>query len=340
MSDINISWDGRTDRPKILESFRTTQGRVAQNASGILTVSPVPAFTDIAFFNFTSAGTAATKGNYANNTFFPRADPQRCTGTAPPGGFPTVESTGLTSTLGDWNISPPGTRPHTANASRLHSDGDVYAGAATGSGGLLPGGTGPGVACPGSMGFRVVDVRNYQYANLVRWLTQDRVHQVQWGGAADRDQHRRGFATVGNVTDPTIVPTTGTSLYPVGYLWGQYSATGASGPEEIIADISVSVNHATRAVTIAVTNMRILSSGAPVPLNFSTTPALGASGTANTNYFTTAISTGTGLTGGLSGRLFGPVAGGGAPEIGGAFRLSGGSSPAAVVGGFIARRNP
>ena len=345
LSKLGITWDDSTERPTILEAFRTANGRVAQDSNGLFVFSALKAFNDIAFYDFATKLGGATQANYANNVYFPRVDPVRCPPPAPAGGFPQAETAGITSTAGDWNAAVPGVAPHLANAGRLHSDGDTQAGAANAAGGLLPGATGISVGCPGSTGYRVFDARNFRAANLVRWLSQDNVHIGQWNGTNERTQHRRGFAAFGAVTDPALVPTTGASTYTAGVFWGLYSADGVTGPVEVVGDASVTVNYGTRAVTLNVINLRFLTGGAPLPFaTVTVATVIGTAGTANANYFTGPVTTGTGLNGGLSGRLFGDVTGAGATagpaEIGTVLRAIGaGATPPALIGGFIARKS-
>ena len=78
LSKFGISWDGTTERPLIIETFETKQGRVQLNSAGIATLLALPPPTDINFYNYATKGAAGTQANYANNVYFPRTEPVRC----------------------------------------------------------------------------------------------------------------------------------------------------------------------------------------------------------------------------------------------------------------------
>jgi len=78
-----------------------------------------------------------------------------------------------------------------------------------------------------------------------------------------------------------------------------------------------------------------------VPATFTATTTLGAAGSNVSNYLTGTAGNGS-LSGGVGGRLFGPVvstgtSGSGPAEIAGAYRMSA-AGGAAVIGGFIGRK--
>lgn len=78
LSNLGLSWDGKTERPRIIETFETRQGRVQLDANGLAVRQPLPAATDLSFFDFGKKGVNGTQANYANNIYFPRTEPVRC----------------------------------------------------------------------------------------------------------------------------------------------------------------------------------------------------------------------------------------------------------------------
>lgn len=344
LKDLGLTWDGRTERPLIIETFRPTAGRVALDASGALIFGGLPASSDLGFYDYATKGAAnATQGNYANNRYFPRSgNPSRCEADVVP--CPTMETTGVRNNLGDWRSG--GTTPDWTGASRLHEDGDVHAGdglpGPNGTFNPLPGGNGPGVPFPGSKGYRSFANWGMQYANLASWETQDTVVIEEWAMMGnEHNKNRRGIVAFGDVTTPSAVPTTGTATYS-GFSYGWYSRNGAEDPSVFRGAATMTVNFATRQVTVNVQNATTYdSAGTPVPVSFTTTTTMGAANANASNYLTGTIDNGT-LRGGVSGRYFGPVAtaGGGAgpAELGGAFTLSNTTSGAIAVGGFLARK--
>jgi hypothetical protein len=336
LSNLGISWNGTTERPQIVETFNPTLGRTILNADGTITSVALPASTDLTFWDFATKGAAGTQANYANNRYFPRTDPIRC-----PAGVTcsTQEAQPLTNQAGDWRQG--GTIPDVATVSRLHSDGDVHGGNgkpdANGNPTYLTGATAAGVPFPGSKGYRSFVDYSYQYANLGAWISSDTAMIGEWANQGqEHTQNRRGMVSFGQVTDAASVPSTGTASYK-GIVYGWYSATQSGDPEVFRADATMTVDFATRKVTITTANaVTYTANGVAVPLNFTTTVTMGAAGTNVANYMTGTAAAGT-LTGGISGRYYGPVAGSGPTEIGGAFTLSnnGGST---AIGGFLGRK--
>jgi hypothetical protein len=345
LSNLGISWDGRVERPIIVETFRTTQGRVQIDASGMITSGALPGHANLSFYDFATRGTAGTQLHYANNSYFPRSDPSRCSPDMNP--CPTTETGGMHRQGGDWQAG--GTIPHSASISRLHGDGDVHAGDgppdANGNPTILPGGNGPGVPFPGSKGYRHLTNWSYQYANLGAWLTQDTVQIVEWTAGAGTDEHnqsRSGMVAFGAVTDPASVPTSGSATY-AGQVYGWYAPNGTAEASFFRGNALVTVNFATRQVTITVQNTRVDdATGAAVPVALAASVGMGAAGTNVANYLNGPASNGT-LSGGIGGRYFGPVvtagtSGVGPAEIGGTFSLFNSSTRATAVGGFIGRK--
>ena len=98
LSKLGLSWDGKTERPLIIETFSPTQGRVQLDKAGLAQLEALPSFTDLNFFDFARKGAGGTQAHYANNIYFPRTEPVRCLSNNP--GCPTVETTELRAQLG------------------------------------------------------------------------------------------------------------------------------------------------------------------------------------------------------------------------------------------------
>lgn len=342
LSNLGLSWDGRTERPAIIETFRTTQTHAQLNSAGALSFATLPAPSDLGFYDFATRGASGTQANYANNAYFPRTDPSRCPADVTP--CPTAESSGLQNTLGDWRTG--GGIPDWASAGRLHEDGDIHAGNGTpGPGGavtILSGGNGVGVPFPGSKGYRNFSNWGLQYANLATWVSQDTVLIEEWANQGnEHNKNRRGIVAFGDVTAPATVPTSGTATY-TGIAYGWYGTGTLTEPPVFRGTATVTVNFATRQAVVTVQNTATYdAAGTPVPVTFTATTALGAAGANVANYLTGTAASGA-LSGGVGGRLFGPVvatgtSGTGPAEIAGAFRMSA-ASGAAVIGGFVGRK--
>lgn len=343
LNNLGLTWDGRTERPQIIETFRTTQGRTQLGSTGALTSSTLPPSTDLAFYNFATAGTAATQANYANNAYFPRSEPSRCE--AGVSSCPSVETTGVQSMAGDWRSG--GSTPDSAGVIRLHEDGDIHAGngtpASDGSTTTLPGGTGVGVPFPGSKGYRQMFNWGYQHANLSTWLTQDTVQLADWGATGDEhNKNRRGVVAFGNVSDPASVPASGTASYS-GIVYGWHGGGAATDPAVFRGTATITVDFATRRVNLSFTNVATYDSAAtPITMPSYIPAAAGATGTNVANYFTGNVATAA-FTGGLGGRFFGPIVatgtgGVGPEEIAGTLTLTNASSGTTMIGGFIGRK--
>ncbi|HJV82877.1 hypothetical protein [Noviherbaspirillum sp.] len=343
LSKLGLSWDGKTERPPIIDTFSTTQGRTVLTASGALSSTTLPASSDLGFYDYASKGTAGTQVDYANNRYFPRSTPSRCPPDLVP--CPTTETSGVHYSPGDWRTG--GKMPDLASVSRVHEDGDIHAGNglpdANGNPTILPGGDGIGVPFPGSKGYRSLDNWGLQYGNLAAWLTQDTVIIEEWAKAGnEHNKNRRGMVAYGDVTNPTAVPTSGTASYS-GFAYGWYTPNGTAEPAVFRGTVVVSVNFATRQTTVTFQNpVTWDSAGTSVPVALTTTVPMGAAGSNVANYLTGPVTNGA-LTGGVGGRYFGPVlttgtSGAGPAEIGGTITLSNATSGQTVLGGFIARK--
>lgn len=331
LSNLDIKWDGTNERPRIIESFLTRQGRV-ELVNNLLNVRDLPAGSDTSFYNFATLRTGATQANYANNVYFPR-----CEGGAATCTTPETETDGVQQTAGDWRVGR--SEPDWVSATRLHNDGDVHAGA------NVEEGRPAGVPGPGSKGYRSFDTLAFAHANLASWTTQDTVQMAEWTGLRGEDEHntaRRGVVAFGNVTDPALVPKTGSASYS-GIFYGWHGADSARNPDVFRGVATVTVDFATRNVSLAFSNAAVYVQNGPVlpQLTFNTTARMGDADTPRANYMTGALS-GT-VTGGVSGRYFGPVvttgeSGAGPAEIAGALRFTT-ASGGTVIGGFIGRKN-
>ena len=342
LRNLGISWDGRTERPPIVETFNPTQGRTILNANGTISNAPLPDSSDLSFYDYATKGPDATQANYANNRYFPRANnPSRCPAGTPPASCLSAETIGAQFFAGDWRTG--GTIPDISDAERLHEDGDIHAGngipGPNNSVTILPGGSGVGVPFPGSKGFRAVQNFSFRYANMAKWATQDGVNIVEWNTTNEHNQMRRGVVTYGDVTPPAAVPTTGTATY-TGTVRAWYAADKNSDAVPFLASATMTVDFATRQVTIAVQNVRTDdAAGTPIPVTFQATAWTGAAGSNVANYLTGTVDAGGGLKGGISGRYFGPVAAGSAPtEAGAAFSLENAATGQTMIGGFIAKK--
>jgi hypothetical protein len=342
LRNLGLSWDGKVERPPIVDPFLPTQGRTTLDANGALTFSALPPSSDLGFYNFATLGPNATQANYADNRYFPRqGNPSRCQPGMSP--CPTAEITGAEAIPGDWRTG--GIKPDWTSAGRLHGDGDIHAGDgppdANGNPTVLVGGNGPGVPFPGSKGFRSLSSWSYKYSNLSAWFTQDTVIIEEWAALGnEHNKNRRGMVTFGDVTTPSAVPATGSASYS-GFAYGWYGESADSEPEVFYGRATATANFATGQVTVTLNNTVTFNAAETlVPVTFSAVTAAGAANGDLANYMTGPAST-TAMTGGVSGRYFGPVitsgsSGVGPAEIGGSFSMSSSATGQAVVGGFIA----
>jgi hypothetical protein len=337
LNNFGLSWDGRTERPLIIETFEKRQGRVQLDREGKVVFSALPPFGDLQFYDFALKGAAGTQSNYANNIYFPRTEPVRCPRDAP--GCPSVETEGLQSNPGDWRTG--GTRPDNYGAARLHEDGATQAGLRLDANGnpTPQDPNGPGVAYPGFKGFRNLHQWSYQYANLASWITQDTVMIDEWGGAQEHNKARRGFVAYGAITPADQIPTTGQATY-LGSMHGLWSYSTSLDSYPAYGDVTATVDFAARTVNVTFSGTRIDEATLdPLPLTIATTVAIGTGPWAN-YFFGQAANEG--LAGGLGARFFGPITGTGtasAPaEIAGSFQLQAANAGPVAIGGFLLRK--
>jgi hypothetical protein len=343
LNNFGLSWDGVKERPRIVERFLNTTGRVVYDeTTGNVSIVALPASSDTSFYNFATLGpTNATQGNYANNSYFPRTAPSRCEGGTCNSSLTTgsvTDNSGAVATytgaVSDWRTG--GDIIDWMSAGRNHEDGDVHAGDGLGQ----PAGS--GVPFPGSKGYRELTNYAYNNVNLGTWVSQDTVLIEEWARQGnEHNKNRRGILAFGNVTPSANIPATGTVTYR-GIVHGWYADRRESDPETFRGQATLTVNFATRETTLTFADTKTYNAAATtVPVSLTTTAWTGAGGTNVANYFTGRVSSG-GLTGGVSGRYFGPVVntgttGSGPEEAGGAFRLTN-AAGAAFVGGFIGRK--
>jgi hypothetical protein len=333
MSNIGISWDGTSPRPQAIEVFENSQGITKLGAGGALSwTDALPPSTNTNYYNYDGAPSQRTAANYANNRYFPKpGDSSACPNPLVPGAGTLVETCGVSYSAGPFRAG--GTDPDRTTAKRLHSDGDVKAGR-----------TG-GVPFPGNKGYRDLIAYSFDYANIATWVSEETVEIDEWAGLNnEHTSNRRGAVAFGDTTNPPAVPSAGGVDYK-GVAYGWYSPDGAT-TVYFRATATVSVNFDSRQVAVRISDAK--EDGNPsnaVAFGAEVTAGLGASGSNVSNYFVgAATSSANSLTGGLGGRLFGPVGQGpfttnqGPAEIAGSFTLKNSTSKAATIGGFIGRR--
>lgn len=340
LSKFGISWDGKTERPLVIETFEKRQGRVQLDSRGIATFSALPPPTDLNFYDYAKKGAAATQSHYANNIYFPRDEPVRCPPSNP--GCTTIETDGIHSSAGDWRSG--GYGPDNVWGTRLHEDGATQAGYGQDANGnlvLLPAADGIGVSYPGFKGFRNYHQWSYGHANLVSWITQDTVRIDEWGDGNEHNKMRRGFVAFGAVTKPSLIPASGTVRY-AGSLRGWFSYQKTEDSYPIAGQVEATVDFAKRTLTLNFTGARIDEGTMDaVPVSLTATTSLSSAKLAN--YASGGVANDS-LSGGVSSRFFGPVAKGssgtGPAELAGIFQLqSKGTEPGpAAIGGYLLRR--
>lgn len=318
LSDLKLYWDGKTERPRIIENFGITRGRVQLGAQGMSTMIALPAPGD-PFWDNNPASFTGTQDHYANNHYFERQAPACSEGDA---ACVAAASHGLQLTRGDWKTG--GLRPNQVIADRLHEDGATQ---------------GPEqIPYAGFKGYRDIWNWNYDYANVAGWITKDTINIQEWGGGGEHNKERRGAIAFGQLTDVKAIPANGTATYR-GYARGWYSPDGMSEVFPVAADLQVTVDFAKRQASLELLAMRIdewlppavdpatkLASNSSNILPFGS-PANSAIGTIDHG----------GAVGHAGLRFYGPTVNGAPPEIAGSFAIRG-TSGISAIGGFIGRR--
>jgi len=333
LSNLGISWDGKADRPLIIETFEQRQGRVQLDSKGRVSFGTLPPPSDLNFYDYGKKGALGTQANYANNMYFPRTD---C---ATSGDCATVETDGLHVNAGDWRRG--GLVPDNLWATRLHEDGATQAGLGQDANGnlvLLPTADRVGVPYPGFKGYR--DYRQWSYAstNLASWITQDTVMIDEWarGAGYEHNKMRRGFVAFGAVTRAAVIPTSGTVRY-AGTLRGWFSYHKSEDSYPITGQAEAVVDFAQRSITLAFSGTRIDEGTLDaIPVSLSRTMTL------SSNNYATSVAANDTLSGGVSARFFGSVgsdsSGKGPAELGGVFQLQAPGDGASAIGGFLLKR--
>lgn len=318
LSGLKLYWDSKTERPRIIENFGLSRGRVQLGTQGMSTMAALPAQGD-PFWDNNPVSFTGTQDHYANNHYFERVAPACTDGDA---ACAAAAANGLQLARGDWKTG--GLRPNQVSAARLHEDG------ATQAPDQIP--------YAGFKGYRDIWNWNYDYANVAGWITKDTINIQEWGGGGEHNKERRGTVAFGQLTDVKSMPSSGVATYR-GYARGWYSPDGLIEPFPIAADVLVTVDFAKRQATLQLLALHIdewlppevdpaaklaVSSSNPLPFGSPANTAIGpiAHGDANGH---------AGL------RFYGPGGNGGPPEIAGSFSLKGASGIAAI-GGFIGRR--
>jgi hypothetical protein len=318
LSQLKLFWNGRSERPRIVENFSLKRGRVQLGEQGMSTLVALPPQGDTFWDNNASTFTG-TQNNYANNHYFERPAPA-CDSTDSI--CVTAANNGLRFLAGDWRSG--GLKPNQINATRLHEDG------ATQAPDQIP--------FAGFKGYRDLWNWNYQYAHVAGWVTKDTINIQEWGGGTEHNKERRGTIAFGLLTDPASLPSSGTATYR-GYARGWYSPDGQTEVYPIAADMAVTVDFSARQATLRLLNVRI---DEVLPANMEPSVKL-AVGSANVLPFGTPSNTAIGgiTHGDASGyaglRFFGPLDNGTPPELAGSFSIKG-LSGITAIGGFIARR--
>ncbi len=323
LAGLGLSWDGANERPLILETFGLARGRIQPAATGMATLTALPAASDTAFWNNNPVLRTGTQANYANNIYFAR---EASTGHCASGDTlcVTAAQNGLRLRRGDWRAG--GTLPDQVEGERLHEDGATQAPDA--------------IPFAGFKGYRNLWNWNYRHAQLAGWITQDTVEIVEWGGDDEHNKARRGIVAFGEPTAAKSIPRSGSASY-AGLAHGWYSPNGAIEPYPIAADVTIQVDFAARTARVRLFNLRVDEDQNPVPQFIAESSNTVAFGTANAVGGT--ITHGS-ASGHLGARFFGPVSNGAPAEIAGVFSLRGSESTAVTgtifgLGGFIARRS-
>ena len=352
LDNMNLLWNRRDERPMIIDTFSTEMGRATLDSNNVVRFSRnLPPPYDLDFYDWAVKKANGTQANYANNVYFPRDWPVRCgeDENGQPRTCRETESEGVqhrpAEAADSWRNG--GLGYDKASASRYHSDGDLRAGddtpdPDTGERRWIIDSSeenqGFGSAYPGFKGYRTLNNRSYQYANLATWLTSDTVNIVEWvtDGMTpyEHAKFRRGMVTFGDVTAPTALPASGTVTYR-GFIYGHHVENSEVDIDEFIGDVSITVNYTAGTATITTDNTRTHDSeGRPValPIEFTSVTILDPAANGLRNYSSGDAAAG-GMSGGISARLFGPQA----EEMGGVFSMddAGGQT---VIAGFIARK--
>jgi len=138
-----------------------------------------------------------------------------------------------------------------------------------------------------------------------------------------------GAASVGSITPTTGIPATGTGSF-TGNSIGMYVNSSGSA-FYTVANMTANANFATQAVTFATTGTTTVNLATGVSAS-APTLNLSSNMTYTGGTLSGAITSGSGMSGSITGKFYGPTA----QEIGGTYALSGGGS--SMFGGFGGKR--
>lgn len=247
LSNIGLSWDGKTERPPIIETFSQTSKRVELSSNRALLSKALPQLDDVNFFDYAQLFFAATQSHYANNVYFPRPLDGTCSARSIKTCLLT-ESPPLAIESGNWRTG--GNQPDKLAASHHHWDGAVKISSRVAVTTTISDNTleidnlNPvGDLIPGAQGSRHYRQWSYGWSNLGVWDTQDKVNMQAWGGSKDDQKRITGTMAFGTVSLPGRIPQSGTAVYS-GKVTGWLNYDYAASSVPFFADASVTVNFA------------------------------------------------------------------------------------------------
>ena len=346
LSNIGLSWDGKTERPSIIETFSQSSKRVELSSNGALLSKALPQLDDVNFFDYAQLFFAATQSHYANNVYFPRP----LDGTCSARNIKTCllnESPPLAIESGNWRTG--GNQPDKLAASHNHLDGAVEIISRVPVSTTIPDNTlaidnlNPvGYLIPGAQGSRHYRQWSYGWSNLGVWDTQDKVNMQAWGGSQDFQKRITGTMAFGTVSLPERIPQSGSAVYSGKVTgWLNYDYEGNSIP--FFADANVIVNFANNTAEFVFSKTRAIEhdySDIYLP-PVQTTLTLDRQKIKN--YLRGELDF-AGMKGGVGARFFGPITTGGsgsAPvEMAGSFNMqcAQASDCLVLVGGFLLKK--
>ena len=346
LSNIGLSWDGKTERPPIIETFSQTSKRVELSSNGALLSKALPQLDDVNFFDYAQLFFAATQSHYANNVYFPRP----LDGTCSARNIKTcllTESPPLAIESGNWRTG--GNQPDKLAASHNHWDGAVKISSRVTVTTTIPDNTleidnlNPvGDLIPGAQGSRHYQQWSYGWSNLGVWDTQDKVNMQAWGGSKDVQKRITGTMAFGTVSLPDRIPQSGTAVYSGKVTgWLNYDYSGRSVP--FFADASVTVNFANNTAEFIFSKTRTVENDYSDIFLPSVQTTLTLDRQKLKNYLNGRLDF-EGMQGGVGARFFGPITTGGsgiAPvEMAGTFNMQCEqfTNCPVLIGGFLLKK--
>ncbi len=310
LSNIGLSWDGKTERPPVIETFSTTQS------------------------------------HYANNIYFPRPEGVNCTGSklSP---CRSSESPPLTIEAGNWRAG--GKQPDKLAASHFHLDGAVEVSSSVPSTTTISDNTitidqpSPfGNLTPGAQGSRHFHQWSYGWSNLGLWDTQDKVNMAVWGGSQDVQKRIVGTVAYGTASLADRIPQSGTAIYS-GNVYGWLSYDYAASTIPFFANANVTVDFANNSAVFIFSKARTVENDDADIFLAPVQTTLNLDRQKFKNYLSGRIDF-LGMQGGVGARFFGPITTSGsgiAPvEMAGSFSMQCEQVRACLVliGGFLLRK--